>query len=130
MVALLAEGVGRNLFFERGRVQANRVALLAEGVGRNITQVPGMYAASASPSSRRAWVEILQLHSGVDYFLVALLAEGVGRNVSSRKWRMEKLPVALLAEGVGRNSRSASTSTATRKSPSSRRAWVEICCLC
>ena len=56
-VALLAEGVGRNI----GHLGYHRfgvVALLAEGVGRNIT-ILSLTAISAS---------------------VALLAEGVGRN--------------------------------------------------
>ena len=34
-VALLAEGVDRNLFFARCRCPARAVALLAEGVDRN-----------------------------------------------------------------------------------------------
>ena len=55
-VALLAEGVGRNLF-ESGLAENSDVALLAEGVGRN--QQP---AQQVMPQ------------------MVALLAEGVGRN--------------------------------------------------
>ena len=59
-VALLAEGVGRNINCGNSRCGAiGRVALLAEGVGRNITNNYGDIAA---------------------YLTVALLAEGVGRN--------------------------------------------------
>ena len=37
---------------------ASTVALLAEGVGRNVVPLLELRAASPSPSSRRAWVEI------------------------------------------------------------------------
>ena len=59
----------------------------------------------ASPSSRRAWIEI-----GVDVValchvaVVALLAEGVDRNSEAEPEELAS-PVALLAEGVDRNSR-------------------------
>ena len=57
----------------------------------------------ASPSSRRAWIEIAEcLEDEVDE-LVALLAEGVDRNLFDD---------AEVAEVLG--------------SPSSRRAWIEI----
>ena len=81
--------------------------------------------AFASPSSRRAWVEITLEGKGVQIVHVALLAEGVGRNwdrkaeylahtwsPSSRRAWVEivgpaagrrRRGVALLAEGVGRN---------------------------
>ena len=56
----------------------------------------------SSPSSRRAWVEMLQLTLRNEVTAVALLAEGVGRNRRlARKDR--SAGVALLAEGVGRN---------------------------
>ena len=78
-----------------------------------------------SPSSRRAWIEILYRHRKDNINAVALLAEGVDRNCflvsvpdrlktspsSRRAWieiasLMQKAPaglVALLAEGVDRN---------------------------
>ena len=79
------------------------VALLAEGVGRNRVTLSALYAFPRSPSSRRAWVEIelaanaegkpgrspSSRRAWVEIFLaglecralfVALLAEGVGRN--------------------------------------------------
>ena len=80
------------------------VALLAEGVGRNdycVNDVIGLY--EASPSSRRAWVEIFPNPRARAVMVVALLAEGVGRN---RLWM--RVPLSASA------------------SPSSRRAWVEI----
>ena len=40
-------------------MQGLAVALLAEGVGRNCAVTGRMGTPSASPSSRRAWVEIL-----------------------------------------------------------------------
>ena len=35
------------------------VALLTEGVGRNTTEVPTVRPVVMSPSSRRAWVEMM-----------------------------------------------------------------------
>ena len=57
VVALLAEGVDRNLPNMSSR-SAMVVALLAEGVDRNrlLPDVPLQLV--ASPSSRRAWIEI------------------------------------------------------------------------
>ena len=57
-----------------------------------------------SPSSRRAWVEIL--------------------NTATSPPR--RVTVALLAEGVGRNNYTPSDEDGDSLSPSSRRAWVEI----
>ena len=57
-----------------------------------------------SPSSRRAWIEILARFSERMGKKVALLAEGVDRNWKS--WTRFITPcVALLAEGVDRNSK-------------------------
>ena len=56
-----------------------------------------------SPSSRRAWIEMLAGFQLVLHNIVALLAEGVDRNLG-----IAVLVVAVLA------------------SPSSRRAWIEI----
>ena len=80
-VALLAEGVGRNMGSSAPRNMIFCVALLAEGVGRN--DAAGAFACShaASPSSRRAWVEIFYVCHLLTPFYVALLAEGVGRNM-------------------------------------------------
>ena len=56
---------------------------------------------------------------------VALLAEGVDRNLSEQVY--QELPcVALLAEGVDRNFFVPWTVWRDMKSPSSRRAWIEI----
>ena len=56
-VALLAEGVGRNIMgvTEDGNYT---VALLAEGVGRNLDFGCSCICCRESPSSRRAWVEM------------------------------------------------------------------------
>ena len=57
----------------------------------------------ASPSSRRAWIEILNTGGSPLMSLVALLAEGVDRNrETATAWPTEA------------------------GSPSSRRAWIEI----
>ncbi len=57
-----------------------RVALLAEGVDRNPMEIKSFTKSPRSPSSRRAWIEILWLLLGLVVALVALLAEGVDRN--------------------------------------------------
>ena len=115
---------------------------------RNIDELVDDAEETVSPSSRRAWIEIMEpgfvtdyggvalLAEGVDrnlmkelregYKAVALLAEGVDRNrvccaCCSRNGR-----VALLAEGVDRNNEDENTTTDLLKSPSSRRAWIEI----
>ena len=56
-----------------------------------------------SPSSRRAWIEILYLRP-----------------------KRQGGRVALLAEGVDRNAFADLVKSAHRLSPSSRRAWIEI----
>ncbi len=101
-----------------------------------------------SPSSRRAWIEIgcwctrkqnhivALLAEGVDrnsnvvirvkiIVTVALLAEGVDRNRDTET-RIQKEQVALLAEGVDRNSTQQPQRYLLKRSPSSRRAWIEI----
>ena len=57
-----------------------------------------------SPSSRRAWIEILQLAAALRAEVVALLAEGVDRNFPVCAATVFTGRVALLAEGVDRNS--------------------------
>ena len=58
-VALLAEGVDRNSTVKRPMGDLVLVALLAEGVDRNCSIVTFSSVAPPSPSSRRAWIEIL-----------------------------------------------------------------------
>ena len=59
VVALLAEGVDRNSHvWDNYRRPA--VALLAEGVDRNNKYATKTTNDTQSPSSRRAWIEILQ----------------------------------------------------------------------
>ena len=58
---------------------------------------------SSSPSSRRAWIEILVYIGPTIPGVVALLAEGVDRNSSCINLRHRRAAVALLAEGVDRN---------------------------
>ena len=101
------------------------VALLAEGVDRNHRWTVSGREPLLSPSSRRAWIEILLGHTPKEMIKVALLAEGVDRNtcfggpVNGRS-------VALLAEGVDRNIRPKASNQSKKSSPSSRRAWIEI----
>ena len=63
-----------------------------------------MPKSTLSPSSRRAWIEILPSLTSTVMVWVALLAEGVDRNFASIDHRKLKRKVALLAEGVDRNS--------------------------
>ena len=78
-----------------------------------------------SPSSRRAWIEIL----------VCVLQLTVQGSPSSRRAWIEMsnvlivrfcFAVALLAEGVDRNCMTGTSRPGTPGSPSSRRAWIEI----
>ena len=57
---------------------------------------------------------------------VALLAEGVDRNSVMRQNMSVTRPVALLAEGVDRNCAKCGCTMKGVRSPSSRRAWIEI----
>ena len=81
-VALLAEGVDRNRHIP-GTIPIDNVALLAEGVDRNTFKDSIHSAVYASPSSRRAWIEIKLSELTMGFIPVALLAEGVDRNVFS-----------------------------------------------
>ena len=78
-VALLAEGVDRNSRRPSGLMYAS-VALLAEGVDRNFLAQCLLEPVDSSPSSRRAWIEILDDGAQCSPSVVALLAEGVDRN--------------------------------------------------
>ena len=69
-----------NLFENRDFVSVFAVALLAEGVDRNIDEPPFLDDKGVSPSSRRAWIEILTRLRAQKPDAVALLAEGVDRN--------------------------------------------------
>ena len=62
----------------------------------------------------------------VSVFAVALLAEGVDRNSAAVVALHVLRVVALLAEGVDRNIQRNSSKAVRVKSPSSRRAWIEI----
>ena len=101
------------------------VALLAEGVDRNSYWEEALYQKKTSPSSRRAWIEIAPRWGCFQPRRVALLAEGVDRN-----WTFSKISgsstVALLAEGVDRNFTLLYFVDCFAGSPSSRRAWIEI----
>ena len=111
VVALLAEGVDRN-FLAQCLLEPVDVALLAEGVDRNCACLAMSSFVCASPSSRRAWIEIR--HKRRDHLRheVALLAEGVDRN-SILLMVFSPPLVALLAEGVDRNSITAELQTVT-----------------
>ena len=78
-----------------------------------------------SPSSRRAWIEIRKAGRRNPRHAVALLAEGVDRNPTIKPPPLN-FSVALLAEGVDRNLFKGKFDQEKNRSPSSRRAWIEI----
>ena len=101
-VALLAEGVDRNNI-DSVYDRTCSVALLAEGVDRNRGDAREECGKLASPSSRRAWIEIF-----------------------SSLYSVWSASVALLAEGVDRNTVFIASRNSITLSPSLRRAWIEI----
>ena len=118
--------MGRNQALALEAAANTAVALLAEGVGRNHHKVKRFGGGLVSPSSRRAWVEISNGLTATLQEDFALLAEGVGRNRLAGGGAADHAAVALLAEGVGRNCFQRYFQPRLQKSPSSRRAWVEM----
>ena len=118
-----------NLFENRDFVSVFAVALLAEGVDRNKRFMGENDTGPWSPSSRRAWIEIVPEVLVKIRFPVALLAEGVDRNKIALTDE-HNIMVALLAEGVDRNTFDGKHRLAQSRSPSSRRAWIEIPVFC
>ena len=102
-VALLAEGVDRNvpnrLLWEHWK----EVALLAEGVDRNPKITGTIPEVATSPSSRRAWIEIYSV-------------DNIDQDYVSPSSRRAWIEIPVLA----------SCCREARASPSSRRAWIEI----
>ena len=79
-----------------------------------------------SPSTRRAWIEIAKEKPALQAKRVALHPEGVDRNIKALKGKQFDYPVALHPEGVDRNPEYDMTTAKKMKSPSTRRAWIEI----
>ena len=79
-----------------------------------------------SPSTRRAWIEILFGRTRLPSHLVALHPEGVDRNHVGRQPASTSPRVALHPEGVDRNMFCPQPYHLPPKSPSTRRAWIEI----
>ena len=80
----------------------DRVALHPEGVDRNDLHVINRLVYDASPSTRRAWIEMPSWVRVVSSATVALHPEGVDRNIEKIANDPET-PVALHPEGVDRN---------------------------
>ena len=103
-VALHPEGVDRNPLRQNNHGVKPAVALHPEGVDRNYNTIPRSARANLSPSTRRAWLEMIVMpliRSAI--YSVALHPEGVDRNSrSGTPCRRESL-VALHPEGVDRN---------------------------
>ena len=147
IVALHPEGVDRNLsHFSGGHPRG--VALHPEGVDRNLLlsyirldklaspstrrawieilrSVP-LLRPHGSPSTRRAWIEIRTKPSPRKKCVVALHPEGVDRNIVEAIQQCELCTVALHPEGVDRNVKPFRQRHTHIPSPSTRRAWIEI----
>ena len=80
------------------------VALHPEGVDRNLSRSRSITGRIKSPSTRRAWIEILRNYRGTN--------------------KLQE--VALHPEGVDRNSQFEPVVYPDTLSPSTRRAWIEI----
>ncbi len=110
IVALHPEGVDRNAPVLTARLCCPPVALHPEGVDRNQRRgVEQIQRNPASPSTRRAWIEISSSCTCLTISAVALHPEGVDRNVLHFAF-IRKILVALHPEGVDRNSASSSGS--------------------
>ena len=101
------------------------VALHPEGVDRNICTLCHECVSNRSPSTRRAWIEIYPLRYQYSRTQVALHPEGVDRNFVVVV-AVQLFSVALHPEGVDRNKSCVSRKATSRRSPSTRRAWIEI----
>ena len=64
---------------------------------------PPLFVYSMSPSTRRAWIEILPELTNSVISSVALHPEGVDRNTTKKCWFAYRVIVALHPEGVDRN---------------------------
>ena len=84
-----------------------------------------VWAASASLSARRAWIEIGMLPHSLQDIWVALRKESVDRNIHVGNRQLGAL-VALRKESVDRNKDSCKMLAKAGKSLSARRAWIEI----
>ena len=115
-VALLAEGVdrnrgGRNYITQKGW----QVALLTEGVDRNTPRSTIWLNTPASPSSRRAWIEITFTAYEIYQQPVALLTEGVDRNALPQLTAYSALhpsivnlsPIGLIVRGAKQKQKAA-----------------------
>ena len=78
-----------------------------------------------SPSTRRAWIEIRPQARAEPTQKVALHTEGVDRNTRVVPVDFSQ-DVALHTEGVDRNRKEINDLIQQQKSPSTRRAWIEI----
>ena len=123
-VALLAEGVDRNILDIVDK-DSLEVALLAEGVDRNQYQLNGGAWQTGSPSSRRAWIEMV-LPNCAAHMITSPSSRRAWIEISMVLGMWFRWMVALLAEGVDRNYLLESLFNSRTMSPSSRRAWIEI----
>ena len=80
-VALHPEGVDRNCHYGI-MSDATTVALHPEGVDRNVKYPPTPLLLTLSPSTRRAWIEMMMEALKLSDSTVALHPEGVDRNLS------------------------------------------------
>ena len=125
-VALHPEGVDRNAAHWSPDKRYSRVALHPEGVDRNCDYHFNTGSRDWSPSTRRAWIEILPTGQQARTASVALHPEGVDRNKYVAVPELHKDGVALHPEGVDRNAIPDILRHGVFESPSTRRAWIEM----
>ena len=125
-VALHPEGVDRNWKIRNWRSHNRRVALHPEGVDRNPAYEDTSVEARRSPSTRRAWIEIAPSSALQCCHTVALHPEGVDRNPVVAAHIKAEQDVALHPEGVDRNRTTPFSRVRSARSPSTRRAWIEM----
>ena len=101
------------------------VALLAEGVDRNVFAHKLLPVLPQSPSSRRAWIEMYHCETH-DKAVLSPSSRRAWIEISASILHGTHAAVALLAEGVDRNIYCATSCRVRFPSPSSRRAWIEI----
>ena len=88
----------------RAKTSRKPVALLAEGVDRNMYSTRLRTEFALSPSSRRAWIEI-RLQLCKQHRHMSPSSRRAWIEISSAMSAVAALSVALLAEGVDRNSK-------------------------
>ena len=124
-VALHPEGVDRNRLLLTALMPSNRVALHPEGVDRNRPGAASFCNRRMSPSTRRAWIEMLMVESTPSLYQ-SPSTRRAWIEIGGRERITVCTRVALHPEGVDRNTIGVTATSCGCRSPSTRRAWIEI----